>query len=215
MPRPNEKRKIIEHYDRLSPYYYSFWGQHLHHGYWIHGNETKETAQIQLVEFLARLANVRPGSHILDIGCGYGGNSLPLAKHYGAVATGITISPVQVEMASQAAVKAGLDAKFLLMDAEEMHFAHSFDLLWSVESLSHYHDPRRFFHSAVKFLKPGGTFALTDWFQKENLSPTEKKNFIEPIEKGMFVELRSMDEYAGFLESSGLRIAHRLVLTSN
>lgn len=23
-----------EHYDRMSPYYHSLWGEHIHHGYW-------------------------------------------------------------------------------------------------------------------------------------------------------------------------------------
>jgi tocopherol O-methyltransferase len=215
MPRPNEKHKVIEHYDVMSPYYYSLWGEHLHHGYWVHGNETKEAAQIQLVEYLALRANVRPGSRVLDIGCGFGGSSLYLAKQYGTITTGITISPVQVEIANRAAAKAELDAKFLLMDAETMHFAQPFDLLWSIESISHYQDPRKFFHSAVNFLRPGGTFALTDWFQKENLSTAERKKYIEPIEKGMLVELRTMDDYAGFLASSGLHIVHRQVLTPN
>jgi tocopherol O-methyltransferase len=211
--RVNEKHRIIEHYDLASPYYRSLWGEHLHHGYWIGGDESKETAQIQLIEHLARLAHVKAGSRVLDIGCGYGGSSLYLAKKYGASATGITISPVQVQMAKEAATKRNLDAGFLLMDAEEMQFAQPFDLLWSVESISHYHDPRRFFASAVKFLKPGGCFALTDWFQKENISPIDKKKFIEPIEKGMMVELHGMNDYSDFLVSSGLRVVHRQDLT--
>jgi hypothetical protein len=67
----------------------------------------------------------------------------------------------------------------------------------------------------VKFLKPGGCFALTDWFHKEDLLPAEKKKFIEPIEKGMMVELRGMNAYSDFLVSTGLRIVHRQDLTRN
>ena len=70
MPRPNEKHRIVEHYDIVSPYYRSLWGEHIHHGYWIRGDESKEKAQLQLIEYLAQLANVKPGSDILDIGCG-------------------------------------------------------------------------------------------------------------------------------------------------
>ena len=158
---------------------------------------------------------MKTGSRIVDIGCGFGGTSIYLAKKYGASVTGITIFPVQVRMAKEAAAKTNLDASFLLMDAEEMQFAEPFDLLWSVESISHYHDPRKFFASAVKFLKPGCCFALTDWFQKENLSPAEQKKFIAPIEKGMMVELHTMDEYSDFLAASGLEIVHRQDLTLN
>lgn len=211
--RVNEKHKIIAHYDFASPYYQSLWGEHIHHGYWINGDETKETAQIQMIEHLAQLANMKMGLRVLDIGCGFGGTSVYLAKRYGAKATGITISPVQVQMAKDAAAKAKVDANFLLMDAEEMQFAEPFDLLWSVESISHYQDPRKFFASAARLLKPGGCFALTDWFQKENLSIAEKKKFIEPIEKGMMVELRGMNEYNDFLVASGLQVVHRQDIT--
>jgi tocopherol O-methyltransferase len=215
MARTNEKPKIVQHYDLISPFYRSLWGEHIHHGYWIRGDESKEAAQIQLIEHLARLANLTRGSRVLDIGCGFGGTSLYLARQYGVSATGVTISPVQVEMANRDAKKQNLDATFLLMDAEALHFSEPFDILWSVESISHYQDTAKFFSSATKFLKPGGTFALTDWFRRENLTPAERKRFIDPIDKGMFVELREMNDYADFLAASGLRIMHRQVLTPN
>jgi len=207
--RPNDKQKIVEHYDFVSPYYQSFWGDHIHHGYWIRGDESKELAQLQLMEHVAELANVQTGSTILDIGCGFGGCSLYLAKAFQARATGITISPVQVEMARKAAAAAQLDARFLLMDAEAMDFPQPFDLLWSVESISHYHDHRSFFASAARCLKPGGVFALTDWFKKEDLSPAQTRKFIEPIERGMYVELETMNDYQSHLLASGLEIVHR------
>lgn len=211
--RVNDKQKIVEHYDFASPYYQSLWGEHIHHGYWIRGDESKEVAQIQMIEHLAQLADMKTGSRVLDIGCGFGGTSVYLAKKYGARATGITISPVQVQMAKDAAAKAKVDANFLLMDAEDMRFAEPFDLLWSLESISHYHDPRNFFASAAKLLKPEGCFALTDWFQKENLSAADRKKFIEPIEKGMMVELRGMNAYGEFLAFSGLEVVYREDMT--
>jgi tocopherol O-methyltransferase len=213
MARFNEKSKVIEHYDTVSPYYHSLWGEHIHHGYWIRGDESKEVAQIQLIEHLAKLAGVRPGCELLDIGCGFGGSSLFLARKYAAIATGITISPVQVEMANLAAARAGIGASFLLMDAEAMHFEKQFDLLWSVESISHYQDIPRFFASATRFLKPGGTFALTDWFKREDLSPAEMRKFIAPIEQGMMVDLGTMRDYAHYLTDSGFHIVHREVLS--
>jgi tocopherol O-methyltransferase len=215
MSRPNDKQLIIEHYDLVSPYYRSLWGEHLHHGYWIRGDESKEKAQIQLIEHLAQLTRVKQGSEILDIGCGFGATSLYLAKKYNASVTGITISPVQIEMATNAAARERLDMTFLLMDAEAMHFQKQFDLLWSVESISHYQHSDKFFAAAAKLLKPGGFFAITDWFKKENLNDADTKKFIEPIEKGMLVELQIMDEYQHLLTSNGLQIVHREVLNKN
>lgn len=212
MLRSNDKHRIIKHYDVLSPYYRSFWGEHLHHGFWIRGDESKEKAQLQLIEHLAQLASVKPGSDILDIGCGFGATSLYLARHFNATVTGITISPVQLEMAIHAAAAEHPRVQFLLMDAEAMNFQKQFDVLWSVESISHYQNPQGFFASAAKLLKPGGCFAITDWFKKENLTPVETRKFIEPIEEGMMVELQVMDDYERFLTSSGLQIMHREIL---
>jgi len=211
--RPNDKRKIVEHYDFVSPYYRSLWGEHIHHGYWIRGDESKEAAQVQLAEHLANLAKLSIGAEVLDIGCGFGGSSLFLARKYNARATGITISPVQVEMARKAAAEARLDARFLLMDAEALAFEQQFDMLWSVESISHYQDHRKFFMNAARFLKPGGSFALTDWFKRPGLSPAQTRKFIRPIEEGMFIELESMDDYESYLVDSGLEIVHRQDLT--
>src|SRR5882724_537293 len=213
--RSNDKQKIIEHYNVVSPYYRALWGEHLHHGYWIRGDESKEQAQLQLIEHLAQLANIKPHLQILDIGCGFGASSLYLAEKFAASVTGITISPVQVEIAKQAAAERHLDATFLLMDAEAMNFGHQFDVLWSVESISHYQDLRNFFASAAKLLKPNGTFALTDWFKKDQLTPAQTREFIDPIEKGMFVDLQTMDDYARFLTSNGLEISHREILNKN
>ena len=207
--RHNDKRKIVQHYDLISPYYQSLWGNNIHHGYWIRGDESKEVAQAQLTDHLAQLADIQPGSSLLDIGCGFGGSSIHLAQKYNVSATGITISPVQVEMARKAAAVAQVDAQFLLMDAEALDFQQQFDFLWSVESISHYHDHRSFFANAARFLKPGGVFALTDWFKKPGLSPAQERKFIEPIDRGMFIQLETMDDYESYLVAGGLEIVRR------
>ncbi|HKW56259.1 MAG TPA: class I SAM-dependent methyltransferase [Candidatus Acidoferrum sp.] len=206
MRRYNEKEKIRDHYDRVSPYYIALWGEHLHHGYWVRGDESKEEAQLQLVEHLAQCAGVRKQCTVLDIGCGFGGSSLHLAKKYGASATGITISAAQVEMANAAAKKAGVSAKFLVMDAEAMKFKEPFDVLWSIESISHYQDHEKFFASAAGLLKAGGILAITDWFKKDGLTAREHQRALEPIEKGMLVELRTMEKYEKLMRANGLQV---------
>jgi tocopherol O-methyltransferase len=215
MTRYNDKEKVKDFYDRVSPYTHDLWGMHLHHGYWISGEETKERAQIQLVEHLARLAGLAPGRKILDVGCGFGGSSIYLAKNYDADATGITISPIQVEMARKAAAIDGVNVEFILMDAEEMKFDEPFDVVWSIESISHYPQKESFFASAAQCLKSGGTLAITDWFKKEHLKQREHDKFIQPIEKGMLVELHTMEDYAAMLRRNGLQVVHNEVLNKN
>jgi cyclopropane fatty-acyl-phospholipid synthase-like methyltransferase len=99
------------------------------------------------------------------VGCGFGASSIFLVNSYRAQATEITISPVQVDMADAAAAKAEVSAEFLLMDAEAMKFEQErVDVVWSVESISHYEDTAKFFSSVARLLKPKGTLAITDWF---------------------------------------------------
>ncbi len=176
------------------------------------GDESKEQAQLQLIDHLAHLAGINQGFEILDIGCGFGATSLFLAKNFNASVTGINTSPVQIQLATESASKAHLDVNFLLMDAESMNFQKQFDLLWSVESISHYQHHEHFFASAAKLLKPGGVFAITDWFKKENLTPEETAKFIDPIDEGMMVKLRVMDDYAQLLSANNLQVTHREIL---
>jgi tocopherol O-methyltransferase len=215
MTRLNDQEKIREFYDLVSSHFHELWGEHLHHGYWIRGDETKEKAQVQLVEHLAQIANIRPGHAILDVGCGTGASSIHLAKQYKVEATGITISPVQVDLANQAAAKNNVNATFQLMDAEAMKFEKLFDVVWSVESISHYQDIANFFASAARHLKPNGIVAVIDWFKKPDLNPGEYKQKIVPIEKGMLVELRTMHEYEVWMTSNNLKIMKSEVLNKN
>jgi tocopherol O-methyltransferase len=210
----NDKAKVQRHYDIVSPYYRALWGEHLHHGYWVRGDETKEQAQIQLVEHMAHAARVQRGARLLDVGCGFGASSLYLARKYGVRATGITISPVQVEMAAAAAAANGrLRARFFLMDAQEMTFSpSSFDVVWSLESISHYQRKKEFFASAAMLLRPYGTFAIIDWFRKEGLDQNAYNKFLRPIEKGMMVSLDTIDDYAALLEANGLKVVYREIL---
>ncbi len=202
----NNKKKIVEHYNFVSPFYHSLWGEHLHHGYWVSGKETKEEAQLALTVHLTEAVGVRSESKILDVGCGFGASSIYLAQKYNAQTTGITISSVQVAMAQDMAKKANVNSKFLLMDAEAMNFEEPFDVVWSIESISHYRNKEKFFGKAVQLLKPNGIIAVIDWFKKEDLSEDKLKKYILPIEKGMLVELHTMSDYHSILKSNGLDI---------
>ena len=82
-----DKELVRDHYDRLSVYYRTFWGDHIHHGYW-EDNESTGRAQMKLVERLATKARIPSGSRVLDVGCGIGGSACWIAKNLGASVLG-------------------------------------------------------------------------------------------------------------------------------
>jgi len=63
-----------------------------------------------------------------------------------------------------------------------MH-SEQFDVLWSIESISHYQNIAEFFASASRLLKTGRPFAITDFFQKENLTREATRKFIDPSKR--------------------------------
>jgi hypothetical protein len=64
------QRKVQDHRTlrRCQPLLLQIAGEHLYHGYWIRGDESKEQAQRQLIEHLARLAKVPQGAAVLGRG---------------------------------------------------------------------------------------------------------------------------------------------------
>jgi tocopherol O-methyltransferase len=132
--------KIGKFYDLGSPLYLRVYGRHIHDGYYITGKETKQEAQENLIKLLVEKAGIKNGAKILDVGCGVGGSSIWMAEKLGAATMGITISPVQVEIARKLAKEKNVNSKFLLMNAEEMQFDETFDIVWLVAAATHFLD---------------------------------------------------------------------------
>ncbi|KAI4251631.1 MAG: hypothetical protein L6R42_008309, partial [Xanthoria sp. 1 TBL-2021] len=170
------KARIRHHYELASEYYYSLWGEHIHHGYFLTPTDTKEVAQIHLIELLLQRSRLEKGSTVLDVGCGIGGTSRYLASKHDCHVTGITISGKQVEMATKLTrdvsshtdetvpgepIKLGNgSARFVELDAETMgeFFTDQsgFDCVWITEAMSHLPDKALFFRNASKLLREGG-----------------------------------------------------------
>ncbi len=165
-------QQIQQFYDESSDLWEQVWGEHMHHGFYgADGTAQKDRrqAQVDLIDELLRWAEVQHPQQILDVGCGIGGSTLYLAERYGAIAMGVTLSPVQARRASQRAAQAGLTigqpaARFLVANALDLPFADaSFDLLWSLESGEHMPDKSQFLQECYRVLKPGGRLLLVTW----------------------------------------------------
>jgi len=184
-------------------------GEHIHHGYFLTPSDTKEKAQVQLIELLLKRSALPVGSKVLDVGCGIGGTSRFLAKSHGCTVTGVTISGRQVEIANKLSLEAagmpprpdsavvshvalgsdGGSVAFLELDAEKMgdYFTvepnvATFDCVWISEAMSHLPNKELFFRNAALLLKPGGKLVVADWFKDEQLTEQQFKDDISPIE---------------------------------
>jgi tocopherol O-methyltransferase len=199
------KERIARHYDELSPFYRDLWGIHIHHGYWKTGRETKEEAQEQLIAELAARAQIKRGSRVLDVGCGMGGSAISLSRSLGARVTGITLSQAQVVIGNDLAKSCGADVKLLQMDAETLATDDTFDVIWSVEALSHLSDKNNCFRSMAQALGREGALVIADWFKAANATPDQEREFLEPIERAMLVPaLESLSSYEDRLRQVGL-----------
>lgn len=184
-------------------------GEHIHHGYFLKPEDTKEAAQLQLIELLLQRSCLQGDSSVLDVGCGIGGTSRYLAREYNCSVTGITISGTQVQMARNFTAKesgrrteVGVQdydtlgngkVRFLELDAEKMdEYFHTapynttFDAVWISEAMSHLPDKELFFRNAFSVLRSGGKLVIADWFKAEHLTSAQMKADIEPIEGSRF-----------------------------
>ena len=123
-PVGRARRNVAHHYDLNGRLYALFLDRDRQYScaYFPSGNETLEEAQFLKKRHIAsKLRLDRPGLHVLDIGCGWGGMALYLAQEHGARVTGITLSTEQLEVARARAAEAGLSdrARFELLDYRE------------------------------------------------------------------------------------------------
>ena len=167
-PRPNHKKRaranVAHHYDLSAALYELFLDADRQYscGYFADGCETLEDAQMAKKRHLVAKLLVRPGDRVLDIGSGWGGLALDLARNTGADVLGITLSREQLEAARARAKSAGLEGRthFDLLDYRDVR--ERFDRVVSVGMFEHvgrgYYD--EFFSTVARALKPRGVAVI-------------------------------------------------------
>jgi tocopherol O-methyltransferase len=195
---------IRDHYDSMAQVYRVFWGEHLHHGLFISGNERPRRAQEQMLDFCVHLLALARGAAVLDVGCGYGGTSIYLARNHRARVTGITLSRKQAEFARKSARRHGVRDRvnFVVANAEDYVFAETnYDVIWTMESSEHFVDKRGYFRKAANALRPGGKALVSAWTA---VRPDDKLAAL--AEAALCHRLETPAEYARNIEAAGLRI---------
>src|SRR5882762_3659877 len=96
------------------------------------------------------------GLHILDIGCGAGILSEPLAR-LGATVVGADPAVANIEAAKLHAAAGGLAIDYRATTAEALADAgERFDLVLAMEVVEHVADPNLFVKRCAEMVKPGG-----------------------------------------------------------
>jgi len=130
------RRNVHAHYDLGNELYALFLDEDWQYScaYFRNSAMTLDEAQRAKKDHIMRKLRLKPGARILDIGSGWGGMALHLARADGIV-KGITLSAQQHEQALKLAGKTGLPVTFALQDyREEEAF---FDRIVSVGMLEH------------------------------------------------------------------------------
>ena len=148
----------------LSPFYGG--KRYLNYGYWTPGVNTPGEAADELVRLVGRLADLAPGDHVLDAGCGFGEQDFLWVREFGcARIDGIDLTPMHIESAGSEARRLGLQGRleFSLGDATELRFSDaSFEKVIALECAMHFNTRERFFAEAFRVLRPTGRLVTTD-----------------------------------------------------
>ena len=121
-----------------------------------------EDAQQAKCEHIATKLNLRPGMHVLDIGCGWGSLAMHLVRNHDVSVTGLTLSTEQLRVAEATAEAEGLAdrVQFRLEDYREHR--GTYDRIVSVGMFEHVGKPnmQRFFDKVNDCLTDDGVALL-------------------------------------------------------
>ncbi len=206
-PEAASRRNVAHHYD-LTPEIYELFldaDRQYSCAYFTNPTLSLDAAQQAKTAHIARKLLITPGMRILDIGCGWGGLALGLARDHGAVVTGITLSREQLEIARKRAAAAGLidQVRFALIDYRAV--SGQFDRIVSVGMFEHVGAPNfsTFFATIQNLLAPDGVALI------HTIGRTAPPRATNPwIAKYIFPGgyIPSLSEIIHAVEDTGLRI---------
>lgn len=154
------------------------------------------------------LGRPRPGSSLLDAGCGRGGSSLLLAERYPALAVrGVTLSGYQASAARIAARARGLSGRVRFSKASmlDLPFGRgSFDLVWACESTEHVPALPIFFSETARVARPGARLVVIAWTR--NSAHRLGRRYAGLADKAYITKIHSREEYLGGAAGSGWRL---------
>jgi cyclopropane-fatty-acyl-phospholipid synthase len=173
---PVSKKNVAHHYDLNEELYRLFLDKDMQYScaYFYNDNISLDQAQIDKKNHIIKKLKIEKNMTVLDIGCGWGGMALQIARDTGAKVKGITLSKNQFMTAKKRAEAEGLADKveFSMLDYRQEQ--QRYDRIVSVGmfehvGINHYSE---FFSKTYDLLKDDGVFLLHTIGQKDKPSAT-------------------------------------------
>jgi cyclopropane-fatty-acyl-phospholipid synthase len=222
------KKNIAAHYD-LSNEFYSLWldkSMTYSSAYFKSKESSLYDAQQEKYRMLSEKLKINNGDKILEIGCGWGGMAIHLAKNYDVEVSAITISKEQYIYAKERVKNAGLDDRVKILFKDYRLVNGKYDKIVSIEMLEavghRFYKP--FFAKINELLTKDGLLALqvitcpdsrfkemkkgVDWIQK-HIFPGSLLPSVSALNKAMN---QSSDLTPIHLEDMGKHYAQTLRL---
>jgi cyclopropane-fatty-acyl-phospholipid synthase len=162
--REGSKKNISEHYDLGNDFYGQWLDPSMTYSSAIFSSDDQSLEEAQHAKYrrVAEMAGVKPGSTVLEIGCGWGGFAETVAKDFKASLRGITLSREQLNYGLERLKRQGLDSLAHLVFEDYRDTTGQFDHIGSIEmieAVGEEHWPS-YFQTVHDRLKPGGTAAI-------------------------------------------------------
>ncbi|NCQ22863.1 MAG: SAM-dependent methyltransferase [Rhodobacteraceae bacterium CG17_big_fil_post_rev_8_21_14_2_50_63_15] len=133
--RRQARRNISYHYDLGNEFYRLWLDETMTYSsaLFAGGQNSLEQAQIAKYASMVDQMGVKPGDHVLEIGCGWGGFAEYAARERGLRVTGLTISEEQLKFARERIARAGLSDQVTLKLLDYRDERGTYDGIASIE----------------------------------------------------------------------------------
>ena len=131
------RKNISEHYDLNNDFFALFLDPSMTYSsaYFKEEGMDLQQAQIEKYNRLCGQLKLKPTDHVLEIGSGWGGNAIHMAKNFGCNVTTATISEEQFKLAKERVEKENLSDKVRIVLQDYRLLEGKFDKIVSIEML--------------------------------------------------------------------------------
>ena len=158
------KQNVAHHYDLKEDLYKLFLDKDMQYScaYFHNENISLDQAQIDKKNHIINKLQISENMKVLDIGCGWGGMAIEIAKQTGATVKGITLSENQFATASRRAQEEGLSEKLTFKLQDYRNENENYDRIVSVGMFEHVGIKyfRDYLKKTYDLLKDTGVFLL-------------------------------------------------------